>query len=56
MRTSSASEPTCILAITWPRCSFTVASVVPNSAAICLLSRPATMPAITSRCRGVSVS
>src|SRR5262245_59712192 len=55
-RTSSARDPACILAITCPRCSLTVASADPSSAAICLFSRPATTPVITSRSRGVRVS
>src|SRR5256886_6474072 len=52
-RTSSATDPACILCITCPRCSLTVTSLVPNSPAICLLSRPATTPLSTSRSRGV---
>src|SRR5438309_3517491 len=52
-RTRSATEPACIFVITCARCSLTVASLVPSSAAICLLRRPATMRASTSRSRGV---
>src|SRR2546425_3628559 len=52
-RTKSATEPACIFAITCARCSLTVASVVPSSPAICLLRRPATIRASTSRSRRV---
>ena len=51
-----ASESACIFCITWPRCSFTVASLMPNSPAICLLRRPRTTSAITSCSRELSDS
>ena len=43
-RTRSATDPACIFRMRCPRCSLTVTSLVPNSPAICLLSRPATIP------------
>src|SRR5262245_42264439 len=51
--TSSARESAPIFSITRWRCIFTVVSLVPNSPAICLLSRPATTCAMTSRSRCV---
>src|ERR1700730_15688755 len=54
--TSSAKAPARIFRITWPRWTFTVASLSPNSAAICLLRRPATIITITSHLRGVYLS
>src|ERR1700756_1858409 len=53
--TSSASDSACILRITWPRCIFTVISLVPRSKAICLLSMPATTMAMTSHSRAVRI-
>jgi len=52
-RTRSASESAFIFRITWPRCALTVISLVPNSEATCLFSRPATTQAMTSRSRRV---
>lgn len=40
MRTRSAREPACILRITCARLTFTVTSLMPNCAAICLLRQP----------------
>src|SRR6267154_2288662 len=54
--TSSANDWALSFRITWPRWSFTVASLSPISVAICLLSLPAATSLITSRSRGVSVS
>src|SRR5467141_2726361 len=51
--TRSASERACIFFITWPRCTLTVISLVPSSAAACLLSNPATTRPITACSRGV---
>ena len=53
MRTSSASEPARIPAITRPRWTLTVFSLVPRRAATCLLSSPWTTSEKTSRSRGV---
>ena len=44
-----------IFCITLPRCAFTVISLMPNSHATCLFSRPETTSAITSRSRRLSV-
>src|SRR6266403_5754224 len=41
--------------MTWPRWTFTVISLIPMSYAICLLRRPVTTKALTSRSRGVRV-
>lgn len=40
MRTSSARDRACIFRMTLPRWIFTVISLSPTSAAICLFSRP----------------
>src|SRR5215831_4526661 len=48
MRTSSATEVARILRMTCPRCTLMVISLVPKSAAICLLRRPVTTSCITS--------
>src|SRR4029077_11456096 len=53
--TSSATDVAPIFSITRPRWTLIVPSVVPNCAAICLLSMPATTPLSTSNSRGVSV-
>lgn len=45
-----------ILRVNWLRWTFTVASLVPIEAAICLLSRPKTTSGRISRSRGVSDS
>ena len=42
--------------MTWPRWTFTVTRLSPSSAAICLLTRPATTSFMTSRSRSVSVA
>ena len=55
IRTRSATESACIFFITRPRCTFTVFSAAPSSAAICLLSIPVTTRASTSRSRGVKI-
>ena len=55
MWTSSASEVTCIFAITWARWAFTVRSEVPSSAAITLLAWPAVTRVKTECSRGVRV-
>src|SRR5262249_54271537 len=52
--TKAATDPARIFSITCCRCTLTEASLVPSSAAICLLSSPLTTSAITSRSRGVS--
>src|SRR5438552_1115195 len=54
-RTSSATEPARILSMTRARCTLTVFSTTPSSAAICLFSMPVTTRANTCRSRGVSV-
>jgi hypothetical protein len=56
IRAKSGSEAAFIFRMTWPRWTFTVISLMPMSYAICLLRRPATTKAITSRSRGVRVS
>src|SRR4029450_8620792 len=56
MRASSATEVARILRMTCPRCTLMVISLVPKSAAMCLLRRRGTTRCITSRSRGVSVS
>src|ERR1700737_2120369 len=38
--TRVANESACIFLIIWPRCTCTVYSVIPSTAAACLLSRP----------------
>src|SRR5690349_2197095 len=45
--TRSGNERAFILRITWPRCAFTVISLMPSSAATCLLRRPETTSAMT---------
>ena len=47
--TSWARDSTCIFRITRPRWAFTVISLIPSSAAICLFGRPATTRAMISR-------
>src|SRR5881394_4595089 len=54
--TRSASDVTFIFSMTRERCTLTVFSTVPSSLATCLLSRPRTTSANTSRSRGVRVS
>jgi hypothetical protein len=54
MLTSAGSESAFILRITWPRCAFTVISVIPSSPPTCLFKRPETTSTMTSRSRGVS--
>ena len=54
MRTRSASDRAPIFRITWARCTFTVISATPRSAAICLLRRPLVTKARISRSRAVS--
>ena len=56
MDTRSGSEPAFILRITWPRCAFTVISLMPSSPPTCLFNSPATTSPITSRSRGVNDS
>src|SRR5271166_4678592 len=55
-RPNSAGDCTPILCITWPRCALTVRSRAPITSAICLLSRPRTTRAKTSRSREVRLS
>ena len=50
----SAKEPAFIFRITWPRCAFTVISLMPSSKPTCLFSRPRTTNAMTSRSRGLN--
>jgi hypothetical protein len=45
--TRSARESALIFCITWPRCAFTVISLIPSSPPICLFSKPETTSAIT---------
>ena len=54
MFTSAGSESAFIFRITWPRCAFTVISLIPSSPPTCLFKRPETTSAMTSRSRGVS--
>jgi hypothetical protein len=54
MVTRSASESALIFRITWPRCAFTVISLMPSSPPICLFIKPATTNAMTSRSRRLS--
>src|SRR5262249_50213838 len=42
MWTRSAKECACILRMTWPRCAFTVISLMPSWPPTCLLRRPDT--------------
>ena len=42
MFTRSARESAFIFRITWPRCAFTVFSLMPSSAPTCLFFRPET--------------
>ena len=51
--TSSATERTCIFSITRRRCTFTVISLTPSSAAIYLFSMPLIASVSTSCSRGV---
>ena len=53
-RHEPGSESAFILRITWPRCAFTVISLMPSSPPTCLFSSPDTTSAITSRSRRVS--
>src|SRR5271157_1735581 len=55
-RPNSAGDCTPIFCITWARCALTVRSRAPITSAICLLSRPRTTRAKTSRSRGVRLS
>ena len=55
MCTSSASDFACIFSMTWARSTLTVRSEIPSSAAICLLSKPATTPLYTSNSRALKV-
>jgi|SRR5450755_1333485 len=52
--TRSARESALIFRITWPRCAFTVISLIPSSLPTCLFNRPETTNAMTSRSRSVS--
>ena len=52
--TRSAKEEAAILPITLARCTFTVRSAAPRSAAICLFSCPATTASKTCRSRALS--
>jgi len=52
--TSSAREVASILRIAFPRWIFTVISLMPTKAAICLFNSPETTNCMTSRSRGVS--
>ena len=54
--TNSARELASILRIAFPRWIFTVISLIPTSAAICLFNSPVTTRCITSRSRGVKES
>src|SRR6267154_2517372 len=54
--TSSANDLALSFRIIWPRWTFTVASLSPISAAICLLSLPAATSLITSRSRVVRLN
>ena len=49
--TSSATDFTQSFRIAWERCTFTVTSLTPRSAAICLFRPPAATRATTSRSR-----
>ena len=51
--TNSARDPTFIFCITWPRCAFTVISLMPSSPATYLFNKPATTNAMTCRSRRV---
>jgi hypothetical protein len=53
---SSLSDLALILRVKLLRWTFTVVSLMPNSPAICLLSRPRSTWSIISRSRGLSVS
>src|SRR2546425_2379699 len=52
--TRPARESAFIFRITWPRCAFTVISLMPSSPPTCLFSRPETTNAMTSRSRRLS--
>ena len=52
--TSSATDLACNFRIALARCTFTVTSLTPKSAAICLFSAPAATRAMTSRSRPLS--
>ena len=54
--TRSARERASIFRITWPRCAFTVISLMPSSPPTCLFNRPETTNAMTSRSRRLSVA
>src|SRR3974390_1054857 len=56
IRLSSGSDRAFIFRIKWLRCTFTVDSVMPISAAICLFRRPAVTWIMTSRSRVLSES
>ena len=53
MLTNSARDSTFIFRIMLPRCALTVISLIPSSLPTCLLGKPATTNAITSRSRGL---
>ena len=50
--TRSGSESAFILRIIWPRCAFTVISLIPSSPPTCLFSKPETTSPMTWRSRG----
>jgi len=54
--TKSASDLAPIFRVAWPRCTFTVISVTPISAATCLFNSPPVTHAMTSCSRGVRES
>ena len=51
MLTNSARDSAFIFRIMLPRCALTVISLIPSSLPTCLLGKPATTNAITSRSR-----
>ena len=53
MCTSAGSESAFIFRMTWPRCAFTVISLMPSSPPTCLFKRPEATRTMTSRSRGV---
>src|SRR5215471_14597580 len=55
IRTRSANDFAAIFRMTLPRCTFTVISVTPISAATCLFNKPPVTQAMTSCSRGVKV-
>jgi len=52
--TKSTRESAFIFRITWPRCAFTVISLMPSSPPTCLFNSPETTNAVTSRSRRLS--